>query len=223
MVRDGHADGTIAGAVATTADTVRAALQIIGKAPGASIVSSFFLMFLDEPHHPKQATLVFSDCALVIDPAANELAEIARASAHSFQALIQQQPRVAMLSFSTMGSGRHERVDKVQQAVKIANELAPDLLIDGEFQFDSAFVPHIGAAKAPTARIKGDANVFIFPSLESANIGYKIAERIGGAKAVGPILQGLRNPANDLSRGCSADDVYRLIAITSLQAQQSSQ
>ncbi len=218
MVRLGHADGTVAGAVATTAATVRAALQIIGHVPGGKMVSSFFLMLLDAPHHPRQGALVFADCGLVVEPDAGELAAIALASARSFAGLTGAVPKVAMLSFSTHGSARHDRVSKVIEATALAREASPDLLIDGDLQFDSAFVPEINAAKAPGSPIAGDANVFVFPSLEAANIGYKIAERIGGAKAIGPILQGLAHPANDLSRGCSADDVYHLIAVTGAQA-----
>ncbi len=218
MVRLGHADGTVAGAVATTAETVRSALQIIGLAPGGTMVSSFFLMMLDLPHHPKQGALVFADCGLVVEPDAGELAGIALASARSFADLTGSVPKVAMLSFSTHGSARHDRVSKVIEATGLAREACPDLLIDGDLQFDSAFVPEISAAKAPGSPIAGDANVFVFPSLEAANIGYKIAQRIGGAKAIGPILQGLAHPANDLSRGCSAEDVYHLIAVTGAQA-----
>ena len=218
MVRLGHADGTIAGAVATTAETVRAALQIIGIVPGGTMVSSFFLMLLDAPHHPRQGALVFADCGLVVEPDAGELAAIALASARSFADLTGSVPKVAMLSFSTHGSARHDRVGKVTEATGLARQACPDLLIDGDLQFDAAFVPEISAAKAPGSPIAGDANVFVFPSLEAANIGYKIAQRIGGAKAIGPILQGLAHPANDLSRGCSAEDVYHLIAVTGAQA-----
>ena len=218
MVRLGHADGTVAGAVATTAETVRAALQIIGIVPGGTMVSSFFLMLLDAPHHPRQGTLVFADCGLVVEPDAGELAAIALASARSFADLTGSVPKVAMLSFSAHGSARHDRVSKVTEATGLARQACPDLLIDGDLQFDAAFVPEISAAKAPGSPIAGDANVFVFPSLEAANIGYKIAQRIGGAKAIGPILQGLAHPANDLSRGCSAEDVYHLIAVTSAQA-----
>lgn len=218
MVRLGDADGTIGGAVATTADTVRAALQIIGRREGASIVSSFFVMILDQPHHAKQGSFVFADCALVVDPAVEELADIAIASADSFRGLVGEVPRVAMLSFSTNGSADHERVTKVKEATARVRSLRPDLMVGGDLQFDAAFVPRIGTSKAPTSPVKGDANVFVFPSLEAANIGYKIAERIGGAKAIGPILQGLAKPANDLSRGCSVEDVYQLIGLTAAQA-----
>ncbi|MCB2052692.1 MAG: phosphate acetyltransferase [Geminicoccaceae bacterium] len=219
MVREGHAEGTIGGAVATTADTVRAALQIIGRAAHSHMVSSFFLMLLDKAHHPVQDTLIFADCGLVVEPEMDELAEIARASAGSYRSLVRQTPRVAMLSFSTHGSARHARVIKVAEATRLVREKEPDLLIDGDLQFDAAFVPAIAKAKAPSSPIEGAANVFVFPSLEAANIAYKVAERIGGAKAIGPILQGLAEPANDLSRGCSADDVHQMIAVTVVQAQ----
>ncbi|MEM9629276.1 MAG: phosphate acetyltransferase [Pseudomonadota bacterium] len=215
MVRADHADGTIGGAVATTADTVRAALQIIGKAKDAKSVSSFFLMLLPSPH---DRPLVFADCALVITPTADELAGIAISSAASFQTMTGEIPRVAMLSFSTKGSARHEAIDRVQEAVSIAKVAAPDLILDGEIQFDAAVVPEIAKAKAPGSALEGEANVFIFPNLDSANIGYKIAQRIGGATALGPVLQGLARPANDLSRGCSVDDIRQLIAITGAQA-----
>ncbi|MFV0643716.1 MAG: phosphate acetyltransferase [Sphingomonadaceae bacterium] len=218
MVRQGDADGTIGGAMATTANTVRAALQIIGKAPGSHIVSSFFVMILDEPHHAKKGAFIFTDCGLVVDPKASELADIAVASAASYRALIGGKPKVAMLSFSTSGSAVHERVTKVMKAVELAKAAAPGLTIDGELQFDAAFVETVSVIKTPGSALHGAANVLVFPNLEAANIGYKIAERIGGAKAIGPILQGLAKPANDLSRGCSADDVYHMIAVTGAQA-----
>ncbi|MBA1156852.1 phosphate acetyltransferase [Microvirga mediterraneensis] len=218
MVRKDDADGTIGGAIATTADTVRAALQIIGRAPESAIVSSFFLMMFCEPHHLKKGVFVFADCGLVVEPDATQLADIAINSARSYQALTGLTPKVAMLSFSTNGSAKHERVSRVVEAARIASASDPSLLIDGELQFDAAFVEAVNAVKAPGSATGGAANVMVFPNLESANIGYKIAQRIGGAKAIGPILQGLAKPANDLSRGCSAEDVYHMIAITSLQA-----
>ncbi|MEP9367954.1 phosphate acetyltransferase [Xanthobacter sp. VNH20] len=218
MVRMGDADGTVGGAVATTAETVRAALQIIGLAPGAKLVSSFFLMILCEEYHAQKGAYVFADCGLVIDPDAAELADIAIASARSYTAMTGERAKVAMLSFSTAGSARHERVDKVVEAVRIARALEPSLIIEGELQFDAAFVAAVGAAKAPGSAICGDANVFVFPNLDAANIGYKIAQRMGGAKAIGPVLQGLARPANDLSRGCSEDDVFHMIALTCAQA-----
>lgn len=218
MVKAGDADGTVGGAVTSTAEIVRTALQILGRAPGVSSVSSFFVMILDEPHHAKQGAFLFSDCALVVDPDAEQLSEIALSSATSFQALTGEKPRVAMLSFSTKGSAKHERVEKVEAATRLVKAARPDLPVDGDLQFDAAFVPEIAAAKSPGSDLQGDANVLIFPSLEAGNIGYKIAQRIGGAKAIGPILQGLSKPANDLSRGCTAEDIYYLTALTSLQA-----
>jgi len=219
LVHTGHADGTIAGAVATTSDTVRAALQVIGMHPGAGAVSSFFLMILNEERHgDKAGAIVFADAGLTIEPTVEQLAGIALASADSFQTLVQQEPRVGMLSFSTMGSASHPSIDKLNAAKDLARAQRPSLTLDGELQFDAAYVPAVAASKAPTSQIQGDANVFIFPSLEAANIAYKIAQRIGGATAIGPILQGLTKPANDLSRGCSAKDVFDLIAVTALQA-----
>jgi phosphate acetyltransferase len=198
---------------------VRAALQTIGRAPGVGLVSSFFLMMLCAPHHVKKGAFVFSDCGLVVDPDAAGLADIAIASARSFEALAGLPAKVAMLSFSTAGSAAHERVSKVMEATRLAHEAAPGLVIDGELQFDSAFVEAVSEAKAPHSQLHGQANVFVFPNLDAANIGYKIAQRIGGASAIGPILQGLAKPANDLSRGCTADDVFHMIAVTVVQAQ----
>lgn len=217
MVREGDADGTIAGAVATTADVVRHALQIIGKAKNAKLVSSFFLMLLCEAHHQKKGAFIFADCGLVIEPNADELAEIAMQSAASFTQLTAKDPAIAMLSFSSAGSAAHERVSKVVEATASVRAQAPELCIDGELQFDTAFVEAISLAKSPASPLKGNANIFIFPNLEAANIGYKIAQRIGGAAAIGPVLQGLTKPANDLSRGCSVEDIVNMIAITALQ------
>lgn len=218
MAREGAADGTVGGAIATTADTVRAALQTIGRAPGVGLVSSFFLMMLCQPHHVKKGAFVFADCGLVVDPDAAGLADIACMSARSYEALAGTPAKVAMLSFSTSGSASHEKVSKVVEATRLAHAAYPDLVIDGELQFDSAFVEAVSAAKAPNSALHGGANVFVFPNLDAANIGYKIAQRIGGATAIGPILQGLAKPANDLSRGCNADDVFHMIAVTVVQA-----
>ena len=218
MVRLGHADGTVGGAVATTSDTVRAILQVIGKAQDAPLVSSFFLMALPEGHPSGRDAMIFGDCGLVIDPNVKELTAIAAASAESCRQLMNTEPRVAMLSFSTMGSARHELVSKVAEAAAMLKTDHPDLKSDGELQFDTAFVPAIGASKAPESDVAGTANVMIFPNLDAGNIGYKIAQRVGGCQAIGPILQGLAKPANDLSRGCVAEDVTNMIALTILQA-----
>ncbi|KWD64237.1 phosphate acetyltransferase [Burkholderia cepacia] len=223
MVRLGDADGSVAGAVHATADVVRAAIQLIGVDPAFRIVSSFFLMMLCEPFHTIKGGLIFSDCALVVDPDAGQLAEIAMAAADSAQALLGEEPRVAMLSFSTSGSAHHAAVDKVTAATAQVRELRPTLAIDGDVQLDAAIVAEIAERKIAHSQVGGHANVLVFPSLEAGNIGYKLAERIGRAKAVGPLLQGLRRPANDLSRGCGADDVYHVIAATTVQAQAAAQ
>ena len=217
MVRTSDSDGTIGGAVETTSKTVGAALKIIGKAEGSPIVSSFFLIILDKPYHPKKITLVFSDCGLIIEPTALQLSQIGQSSIQSYIDLIGGEPKVAMLSFSTYGSARHKSVRMVSEATALLKKAKPHVKIDGELQFDSAFVPSVSEKKAKGSELEGDANIMIFPNLDAANIGYKIAERIGGARAIGPILQGLSKPANDLSRGCSVDDIYDLMAVTAAQ------
>ncbi|MEP2716176.1 phosphate acetyltransferase [Pseudophaeobacter sp.] len=220
LVRLGHAIGTVGGAVATTSDVVRTALQVIGKAPDAAMVSSFFLMYPPEDATAGGRAMLYSDCGLVIDPSAEDLVAIACASAQSCQHLLQQPPRLAMLSFSTKGSAKHPKVTKVTEATEMLHAQRPDLSVDGELQFDAAFAPEIGQRKAPGSSVAGAANVMIFPNLDAGNIGYKITQRLGGYSAIGPILQGLAQPANDLSRGCSAEDVLEMIAVTSLQASQ---
>lgn len=205
------ADGLVSGAAHSTADTVRPALQIIKTKPGIKKTSGVFIMVREEEKY------VFADCAINIAPDSHDLAEIAVESAKTAQ-MFGMDPRVAMLSFSTKGSAVSPETIKVSDAVTIAKEMEPTLLVDGEFQFDAAFVPSVAASKAPNSDIKGDANVFVFPSLEAGNIGYKIAQRLGNFEAVGPILQGLNQPVNDLSRGCNAEDVYKLAIITAGQA-----
>ncbi len=211
LVFTGRADGLVSGAAHSTADTVRPALQIIKTKPGISRTSGAFIMLKAEER------LVFADCAITIAPTSQELAEIAVESAKTARSF-GIDPRVAMLSFSTKGSAVTAETEKVSEAVIIAQSLAPDLPLDGEFQFDAAYIPKIAAKKAPDSIIQGDANVFVFPSLEAGNIGYKLTERLGGYEAIGPILQGLNAPVNDLSRGCSADDVYKLALITAAQS-----
>ena len=221
MVARGEADGTLAGATRTTADTVRAAIRTIGARERGGLVSSFFLMILGQAHHApldrERGAVVFADCGLVIEPDPAQLARIASDAADSFKRLTGEGPRVAFLSFSTAGSARHARVDRVREGLTLFQALRPDVPAGGELQFDAAFVPDVAAAKAPDDPLGGRANVFVFPSLEAGNIAYKVAERIGGAVALGPVLQGLARPANDLSRGCSAADVAAMIAVTACQ------
>jgi len=216
-VRLGQADGTLGGAVATTAETVRAALQIIGRAPDAGIVSSFFLMLSCGPEAPIKGGMLFADCGLVIEPDARELAAIALSAADSCRRILNEEPRVALLSFSTAGSADHPSLGRIREALATIREAAPDLEVDGELQFDAALDDAIRAKKAPGSSLSGRPNVFIFPDLASGNIGYKIAQRLGGLTAIGPILQGLARPANDLSRGCSTEDIIAATAITAAQ------
>ena len=218
-VRLGQADGTVGGAAATTADTVRAALQVIGRAPGVQTVSSFFLMLSCAPGAPVRGGMIFSDCGLVIAPDAAELADIAISAAGSCRRLLAETPRVALLSFSTAGSAEHPSLARIREALALVRARRPDLEIDGEMQFDAALDEAIRAKKAPRSPLTGPPNVFVFPDLSAGNIGYKIAQRLGGLTAIGPILQGLARPANDLSRGCSIDDIIAATAVTALQAE----
>jgi phosphate acetyltransferase len=218
MVNNEHADGSIAGALYTTGDRIRSALQIIGVAEGFDTVSSFFLMLFEKRHHDPKRAMIFADCSLVIEPDTAQLIEIAAASIEAARDLLDEPPRVAMLSFSTNGSAKHPKVDTVKQATEQLRKRFPDVLIDGEVQLDAALVESVALQKYPESQVKGEANILIFPDLGSANIGYKLVQRLAGAVAIGPILQGMKRPANDLSRGCSADDVYSLIGLTAVQS-----
>ena len=219
MVKAGDADGQVAGAMNTTANVLRAAFQIIKTRPGISVVSGAFVMLLpkDSPYGT-DGVLVFADCAVLPDPTADELAQIAVSAADTARDIAGIKPRVAILSFSTKGSASHERVDKVIEAQEIAKKMAPDLIIDGELQADAAIVPGVASTKAPNSPLNGRANVLVFPSLEVGNIAYKLVQRLAGIEAVGPILQGLAAPVNDLSRGCFPEDIYKTVIITCNQA-----
>ena len=219
IIKNGDADGQISGALSTTGDTLRPALQIIKTAPGISCVSGAMLLITKQPQYGENGVLVVGDVAVTPMPDANQLAQIAVCTAQTAKSVAGfGEPRVAMLSFSTKGSAKHEVVDKVVEATKLAKELDPELKIDGELQADAALVPSVGASKAPGSDIAGKANVLVFPNLEVGNIGYKMVQRLGDAVAIGPILQGIAKPVNDLSRGCSVDDIYKLVAITACQA-----
>ena len=219
MVRKGDAGGMVAGAYNTTGDVLRAAFQVVGTAPGINTVSSVFLMITKNTDFGENGVLCFADCAVNPNPNARALAEIAISTAASCKSFLGVEARVAMLSFSTKGSASHEDADKVLEALKIAQEAAPDLQIDGELQADAALLPKVGEKKAPGSPVAGKANTIIFPDLDAGNIGYKLVERVAGAEAVGPIVQGLAKPVNDLSRGCSIDDIISVSAITAVQAQ----
>ena len=218
MVKHGLADGMVAGACHSTADTLRPSLQILKTAPGTKMVSSFFMMIVPDCTYGDNGTFLFSDCGLVENPDADSLSEIALSSANSFKQLTGGTPNVAMLSYSSHGSAHSELTDKVVEATRLAKEKAPHINIDGELQLDAAIVPAVGAAKAKGSAVAGQANVLIFPDLNAGNIGYKLVERLAKAEAYGPVTQGLAAPVNDLSRGCSADDIVGVAAITAVQA-----
>jgi phosphate acetyltransferase len=219
MVKMGDADGLVSGACHSTADTLRPCLQILKTAPNTKLVSAFFVMVVPNCYMGANGTFLFSDAGLNQNPNAEELAAIAGSTAKSFEQLVGSEPVVAMLSHSTKGSAKHADVDKVVEATKIAKELYPEYKIDGEFQLDAAIVPSVGASKAPDSEIAGKANVLIFPDLDAGNIGYKLTQRLAKAEAYGPLTQGIAAPVNDLSRGCSSDDIVGVVAITAVQAQ----
>jgi phosphate acetyltransferase len=218
LVKEGIADGMVAGAVNATANVLRPSLQILKTAPGVKLVSSFFIMVVPDCAYGESGVFLFSDSGLVQNPTAEELAAIAQSSADSFQKLVGAEPKVAMLSHSSKGSAKHPDVDKVTEALRIAKEAAPNLMIDGELQVDAAIVPEVGKQKAPDSPVAGKANVLIFPDLDSGNIGYKLVERLAKAEAYGPVTQGIAKPVNDLSRGCTFEDIVGVVAITVVQS-----
>ena len=219
MVKKGDADGLVSGACHSTADTLRPSLQILKTKPGTKLVSAFFVMVVPDCGYGENGTFVFSDCGLNQNPTAEELAAIAESSAESFRFLVGKEPKVAMLSYSTMGSAKHDDVTKVQEATRIAKENNPDLLLDGELQLDAALVESVASLKAPNSKVAGNANTLIFPNLDAGNIGYKLVQRLAKAEAYGPMTQGIARPVNDLSRGCSAEDIVGVVAITAVQCQ----
>lgn len=219
MIKNGDADGMVSGACHSTADTLRPCLQIIKTKPGSKLVSAFFLMEVPDCEFGENGTFIFADCGLEQNPDAEKLASIAISSAESFRALVGAEPKVAMLSHSSMGSAKHDDVTKVVEATRMAKEMAPDLMVDGELQLDAAIIPEIGRSKAPNSAVAGHANVLVFPDLDAGNIGYKLVQRLAKAEAYGPLCQGVAKPVNDLSRGCSWQDIVGVVAITSVQAQ----
>ncbi|KXG77221.1 Phosphate acetyltransferase [Fervidicola ferrireducens] len=218
MVKANDVDGMVAGAITATADVFRPAFQVIKTAPGVSVVSSAFMMVVPNCEYGANGVILFADCAINPNPDARQLAEIAIASSRTWKALMDEEPYIAMLSFSTRGSAQHEMVDKVVEATRLLKEKAPELKVDGELQADAALVPKVAKTKAPDSTVAGKANILIFPDLNAGNIGYKLVQRLAKAEAVGPISQGLAKPINDLSRGCSVDDIVNVAAITALQA-----